>query len=79
MKPTRNIVKPNNGLWKTKGSVWYKKNNDFSDEDLLRAIPPTGKAKPINIRELQERLDDKSSWRVGIEWLRKENNRSIIG
>ena len=28
MKPTRNIVKPNNGLWKTKGSVWYQKNDD---------------------------------------------------
>ena len=28
MKPTRNIVKPNNNLWKTKGSVWYQKNDD---------------------------------------------------
>ena len=28
MKPTRNIVKPNNGLWKTKSSVWYQKNDD---------------------------------------------------
>ena len=28
MKPTRNIVKPNTGLWKPKGSVWFKKNDD---------------------------------------------------
>ena len=28
MRPTRNIVKPNTGLWKPKGSVWFKKNDD---------------------------------------------------
>jgi len=28
MKPTRNIVAPNSNLWKTKGSVWYQKNDD---------------------------------------------------
>jgi hypothetical protein len=27
MKPTRNIVKPS-GFWKTKGRVWYQKNDD---------------------------------------------------
>jgi len=27
MKPTRNIVKPS-GFWKTKGKVWYQKNDD---------------------------------------------------
>jgi hypothetical protein len=29
MKPTRNIVKPNTGLWNPKGSVWFKKNKDY--------------------------------------------------
>ena len=37
MRPTRNIVKPNTGLWKPKGSVWFKKNDDSKlgdwDED----------------------------------------------
>ena len=37
MKPTRNIVKPNTGLWKPKGSVWFKENDDSElgdwDED----------------------------------------------
>jgi hypothetical protein len=28
MKPTRNIVKPNTGLWNAKGKVWFKKNDD---------------------------------------------------
>jgi len=28
MKPTRNIVAPNNNLWKAKGKVWYQKNDD---------------------------------------------------
>ena len=28
MRPTRKIVKPNTGLWKPKGSVWFKKNDD---------------------------------------------------
>ena len=28
MKPTRNIVKPNTGLWNAKGKVWFQKNDD---------------------------------------------------
>ena len=28
MKPTRNIVKPNAGLWTPKHTVWFKKNDD---------------------------------------------------
>jgi hypothetical protein len=32
MKPTRNIVKPNSNLWKAKGKVWYKHNDDGDSE-----------------------------------------------
>jgi hypothetical protein len=39
MKPTRNIVKENTGLWKPKHTVWYKHNKDFAvyndDEEII--------------------------------------------
>ena len=28
VKPTRQIVKPNVGMWNPKGKVWFKKNDD---------------------------------------------------
>ena len=40
MKPTRNIVKPNTGMWTTKGKVWYQKNDDgkkaYSGEEIYK-------------------------------------------
>ena len=32
MKPTRNIVKPNVGLWLAKRRVWFQKNDDGLSE-----------------------------------------------
>lgn len=31
MKPTRNIVKPNTGMWKPTRSVWFQKNSDYQE------------------------------------------------
>jgi len=33
MKPTRNIVKVNKGLWTPKHAVWFKKNDDGDDDE----------------------------------------------
>ena len=45
MKPTRNIVKPNKGLWVAKHTVWFKKNTDYDDSavELELSDEPTWK------------------------------------
>ena len=60
MKPTRNIVKPNNGLWKTKGSVWYQKNDD--DKEIVYGSEPDysimygeGKQTDLSTQEKREK------------------------
>ena len=39
MKPTRNIVKVNKGLWTPKHAVWFKKNDDGDDDDKKVKLP----------------------------------------
>ena len=46
MKPTRKIVRPNVGLWKPKGSVWFKKNDDGT----------IGRTQMMTVRRLQRNL-----------------------
>ena len=36
MKPTRNIVKVNKGLWTPKHAVWFKKNTDYDDKPMTK-------------------------------------------
>ena len=48
MKPTRNIVKPNTGMWTTKGKVWYQKNDDgdiVTDMRTLNSMAHSGNVK----------------------------------
>jgi len=67
MEPTRHIVKPNTGMWKPKGSVWFRKNKDFAvynnegDEIICRGREEEKSCKKIM----------KSSGKTGIhsyEW-----------
>ena len=34
MEPTRNIVKPNTALWRTKQPVWFQKNDDIFNDSV---------------------------------------------
>ena len=52
MKPTRNIVKVNKGLWTPKHTVWFKKNDDSNlsaniKEDSKTNCPKCKKKKPF--------------------------------
>ena len=55
MKPTRNIVKPNTGLWKPKGSVWFKKNDDSKLGDW-------------DVEKAQKELEELNNMRLELEW-----------
>ena len=53
MKPTRNIVKPNTGLWNAKGKVWYQKNEDGFPEKYKDLNPE----QKTNLKEFKKEMN----------------------
>ena len=61
MKPTRNIVKPNTGMWTTKGKVWYQKNDDgkkVSDKDIKMMNEDSKNAAAHSLGMSRDEMDE---------------------
>jgi len=68
MKPTRNIVKPNTGMWTTKGKVWYQKNDDYYD---IKRFYREGKRpriieKHVTLEQAQAHCKDPKTRKEGV-------------
>jgi hypothetical protein len=65
MKPTRNIVKPNTGMWNAKRKVWFQKNQDYdiTNEELERQ---------------QERMAKKELSKRSRGWLRHNQDIALM-